>query len=198
MLETERQWYFSKSQLGIGYGANGCQPLCQDFLNDNYPLVLNGCVQLLLHFELISPQCNVLVEKFNFWSHWCIWHVENKGSNAFKMILYSVRHCTLLLVIGTDKPFQTLKHSQDKSTEKANMKVQHCCSSSKRSVRRRVNYCKQSNLAHVTLLTPSHIPNKLNCYLSFVTVDCIQYRFIITLKSREDTKHFCSELSFSP
>lgn len=59
----------------------------------------------------------------------------------------SVRHCTFLLVIGTDKPFQTLKHSQDKSTEKANMKVQHCCSSSKRSVRRRVNYCKQSSLA---------------------------------------------------
>lgn len=90
MLETERQRYFSKSQLGIGYGANGCHPLCQDFLNDNYPLVLSGCVQLLLHFEFTS---SLLVEKFNFWSHWYICYVEGNSSNAFKIYFCSVRHC---------------------------------------------------------------------------------------------------------
>lgn len=54
-------------------------------------------------------------------------------------------------------------------------------------------YCESlffKSTRHFTLLTPSHTANKMNCFLSFVTINCMQYRFIITLESTENTKHF--------
>lgn len=184
------------------YGANGSHPLCQDFLSDNYPLVLSGCAQLLLHFEFTSPKCNILVEKFNFWSHWCICHVKNKGSDAFKTFLYSVSHCTHS---GLSKEqINHFKHSNIQKIKAQSMQIWKCntAAAAQREVcaeesftanKSSLPYCERvffKSTWHFPLLTPSHTANKMNCYLSFVTVNCMQYRFIITLESTENTKHF--------